>query len=148
MSSLDTFETFETFDTLDLIVASSLVGFFGDLLLQIFVHFGIGDWGLKEYFHQHGKLEAMTIASGMMSLFYILYFVVLKLPAKYEYLAVYGIILDLIFRETMLFPSLKGYYNALNYFESAVWGAIPLVLPLLMVDFYHSYSEYHKRQNS
>ena len=32
----------------------------------------------------------------------------------------------------MIFPSLKGYYSHLNYFWSAVWGAIPLMLPLLI----------------
>jgi hypothetical protein len=49
-------------------------------------------------------------------------------------LAIYGIILDLIFRKTMLFSSLKGYYQYFNYFWSAVWGAIPMIIPLLIYD--------------
>jgi hypothetical protein len=32
----------------------------------------------------------------------------------------------------MLFPSLKGYYNNLNYFWSGFWGAIPMIIPLFI----------------
>lgn len=118
----------------NLIVASALTGFFGDALLQ----FGLPligkdeKWGLRSYFQQHGVGEALCIATGMMTLFYILYFVLLRLPPDWRYLAVYGVILDLIFRETMVFSSLKEYYARLNYFDSALWGAIPMVLPLLV----------------
>jgi len=73
--------------------------------------------------------EAMTIVGGMTALFYMIYVVILNLPIKWYYLAIYGVILDLIFRITMVFPSLKGYYENLNYFCSAVWGAIPILLP-------------------
>ena len=52
-------------------------------------------------------------------------------PFNIALIALYGIVLDLIFRKTMVFKSLDGYYNHLNYFWSGVWGAIPLVLPLL-----------------
>jgi hypothetical protein len=123
---------------LHLVVASALTGFFGDALLQVGGPW-LGRkeiWGLKSYFQQHGVAESLCIATGMMTLFYILYFVVLKLPADWRYLAVYGIILDLIFRETMVFPSLKDYYHHLNYFWSGVWGAIPMVLPLVMVKLF------------
>jgi hypothetical protein len=86
-------------------------------------------WGLIEYFRLHGAAESMFIASGMMTLFYVLYLVVFGFPAKWYYLAIYGIILDWIFRVTMLFPSLTGYYTQLNYFWSAFWGAVPMLMP-------------------
>jgi hypothetical protein len=118
---------------LNIISISILTGFFGDALLQILVHYGIGDWGLKKYFKQHGRAESMFIASGMMGLFFLLY-VNLGLPLNLQYLAVYGILLDLLFRELNIFPSLKGYYKSLNYFWSAVWGIIPMILPLLILN--------------
>jgi cobalamin biosynthesis protein CobD/CbiB len=94
-------------------------------------------WGLKEYFRQHGKAESLFIAGGMMTLFYIIYFVILGLPLNWFYLAIYGVVLDWIFRAAMLFPSLKGYYNHLNYFWSGFWGGTPMLMPygiMLMID--------------
>lgn len=111
-----------------------LVGFFGDVLLQLMVKKGGKDWGLKGYFEQHGSVESLFIAAGMMSLFAVIYIYLLKLPLKWEYLIIYGIVLDLIFRVFMIFPSLKGYYSHLNYFWSAVWGAIPMLLPLMILN--------------
>ena len=110
-------------------------GFFGDALLQTLTHASLGGptgWGLNQYFEQHGRAESMFVAAGMMTVFYAIYLFILRLPVKWYYLAIYGVILDLIFRKTMLFPSLKGYYNHLNYFWSAVWGIIPMLLPLLL----------------
>ena len=98
----------------------------------------------KQYFAQHGQAESLCIASGMMTLFYIYYRVVvcvplnyfipsaLRYPLHYIFLAIYGVILDLIFRKYMIFKSLDGYYKALNYYWSAVWGAIPMMLPLFI----------------
>jgi hypothetical protein len=114
---------------------ATLVGFFGDAILQFMVRMGMGGstgWGLKPYFKQHGSTEALFTAAGMMALFFVLY-VATGLPLKLQYLAVYGILLDLLFREANLFPSLKGYYQSLNYFWSAVWGAIPMMIPLLIM---------------
>ena len=67
-----------------------------------------------------------------MALFYVIY-IQLKIPLNFVYLAIYGIVLDFIFRKLMIFPSLSGYYDSLNYFWSAVWGAIPLILPYLIL---------------
>jgi hypothetical protein len=117
---------------LNIISIAILTGFFGDALLQILVHYGIGDWGLKEYFKQHGRVESMFTAAGMMGIFFVLY-VHLGLPLNLQYLTVYGILLDLLFRKFNIFPSLKGYYKSLNYFWSAVWGVIPMLLPLLIL---------------
>lgn len=117
-----------------LITISTLVGFVGDATLQLGSKLGMGTssgWGLKEYFKQHGCAESLFIAGGMMGLFYIIY-TSTGLPFKIQYMIIYGIILDLIFRLTGIFSSLKGYYKYFNYFWSAVWGAIPMVIPLLI----------------
>ena len=115
-----------------LVSISCLTGFFGDASLQILSRFmgGPTGWGLKAYFKQHGSPEALFIASGMMALFYVIYLSLFNFPAVWYWLALYGIVLDLLFRKLRIFPSLDGYYKALNYFESALWGAIPMMLPL------------------
>jgi hypothetical protein len=122
-----------------LLTISCLTGFAGDAALQYLSTFMGGEtgWGLKEYFRQHGKAESLFIAGGMMTLFYIIYFVILGLPLNWFYLAIYGVVLDWIFRAAMLFPSLKGYYNHLNYFWSGFWGGTPMLMPygiMLMID--------------
>lgn len=119
----------------NLISVACITGFVGDASLQVLSKFmgGKTGWGLIPYFKQHGSVEALFIAGGMMTIFYVIYLDLLKLPVKWYYLAIYGIILDYIFRKTMLFPSLDGYYNHLNYFWSAFWGAIPMLIPLFIV---------------
>jgi hypothetical protein len=115
-----------------LLALSCLTGFFGDLGLQLLTSLGFGGtsgWGLHVYFQQHGRAEALFVAAGMMTLFYVLYWFT-ALPWTYLYLAIYGVILDLLFRYGRIFPSLDGYYNALSIVESALWGAIPMMLPL------------------
>jgi hypothetical protein len=123
-----------------LVTMSCIAGFFGDASLQVLTKkFGMGGstgWGLKPYFSQHGTGEALCVATGMMALFYILFLYVLRLPPVWYYLAIYGIVLDFIFRKLRLFTSLDGYYKSLNYFWSAFWGAIPMVLPLFMYKVY------------
>jgi hypothetical protein len=124
-----------------LIGIACLTGFFGDAGLQLLSKYnGIGadiigatsGWGLKPYFKLHGSFESLCIAAGMMSMFYIFYLYVLRLPPVLYYLALYGIILDLLFRKFRLFPTLDGYYKALNYFWSGFWGAIPMMLPVMI----------------
>ena len=116
-----------------IILYAFFVGFIGDAILQIITANTSYDWGLRKYFSQHGRPESLFIAGGMLVLFYSI------IPSKFlsvtpfniALIALYGIVLDLIFRKTMVFKSLDGYYNHLNYFWSGVWGAIPIVLPLL-----------------
>jgi hypothetical protein len=122
---------------LQLIIIACLTGFIGDGILQILINFmgGKTGWGLREYFKQHGSIESLFIAGGMMTLFYIIYLILLGLPPTGYYLAIYGVLLDLLFRETMIFPSLQGYYDHLNYFWSAFWGAVPMILPLSIMKF-------------
>ena len=117
-----------------LIVLAFITGFIGDFLLQFGSKIGLGGptgWGLKDYFKTHGFSESLCIAGGMMTFFYIIYGV-LKIKINYLNLAIYGIVLDFIFRKLMIFKTLKGYYEYFNYFWSAVWGAIPLMLPLFI----------------
>ena len=112
-----------------------IVGFVGDFLLQTGTKLNLGGqtgWGLKDYFSQHGPIESLFIAGGMMTLFYVIYLYILKLKPNFLYLAIYGVILDFLFRKLNVFSSLKGYYNYFGYFWSAVWGAIPLILPYLV----------------
>jgi hypothetical protein len=117
-----------------LVSISCITGFIGDALLQITgpILGGKTGWGLIPYFEQHGSTESLFIAGGMMTIFYVIYLDFLRLPPSLLYLGIWGVALDLLFRETMLFPSLKGYYNHLNYFWSAFWGAVPMMLPLLL----------------
>ena len=119
---------------MDLVSTSFLVGFFGDATLQIISPMmgGPTGWGLTEYFAQHGKAESLFIAGGMLALFFIIYLYVFKLPPNYVHLAIYGVLLDLLFRELVIFPSLKGYYGYLNYFWSGFWQAFSMVLPLFV----------------
>jgi hypothetical protein len=120
---------------MDIITNATLTGFIGDASLQLLTSKGLGGptgWGLNSYFSQHGPIESLFIAAGMMAVFYIVYMYILKLPLKPTYLAVYGIVLDYLFRRFRLFPSLDGYYHHLNYIESAIWGAIPMVIPFFM----------------
>jgi len=121
---------------MDIIAFALITGFFGDMLLQIITtHTNLGGktgWGLLPYFKQHGINEAMFTAAGMMGIFYTIYLYVLRLPLRYSYLAMFGVGLDLLFRQAILFPSLNNYYAHLNYFWSAVWGAIPMVIPYFL----------------
>lgn len=106
-----------------------LTGFIGDGLLQIIVGNTKYNWGLKEYFRQHGVAESVFIAGGMLAFFYMIYFFILRLPLNPIYISIYAIVLDLLFRELNIFPSLKGYYSHLNYFWSAFWAVIPMLIP-------------------
>ena len=117
-----------------LISISCVTGFIGDYLLQLTAPFfgGKTGWGLIPYFKQHGSCESVFIAGGMMTLFYVIYFDIFRFAPNLFYLGLYGILLDLFFRKTMLFKSLVGYYQQLNYFWSGFWGAIPMMLPVLI----------------
>ena len=118
----------------NLLIIACLTGFTGDFLLQIGAKTGLGGptgWGLNDYFKQHNSPESLFIAGGMMSLFYVI-FILLNIPINYINLAIYGVILDFLFRKLMIFPSLNEYYVWFNYFWSAVWGAITMMFPLFI----------------
>jgi hypothetical protein len=119
-----------------LIVIAVLTGFLGDLILQLMVNkkiLGADKWGLDPYFAQHGKAEASFIAGGIMGGFYSLY-ALTGLPFKLQYMAIYGLIIDLIYRHARVFPSLDKYYENVGYFGTVVVGAVvPLCIPLLII---------------
>jgi len=127
-------------NVLHLVSIACIVGILGDALLQFsnaYLPFGGNtSWGLKPYFKQHGSRESLFIAGGMLALFYLIYIYVfhlcLHIPITYTNIAIYSILLDLFFRETMFFQSLKEYYQYFNYFWSAVWAVIPMCAPLML----------------
>ena len=117
-----------------LLIIACLTGFFGDLLLQCGVKNRMGGptvWGLNEYFKQHGSSESLFVAAGMMTLFYSI-FILLKIPMNYLNLAIFGVIIDLLFRKLTVFKSLKGYYTYFSYFGSALWIIIPMFIPFFI----------------
>ena len=122
---------------MDFLAVVTLTGFFGDAFLQILVKkFGY-DWGLKSYFEQHGTAEALFLGAGLMAILFIIYIYILKLPLSYTNLAIYGIIIDIIFRKTMVFNTLTDYYNVQNYFETMIiGGSLPAMLPLLIFNIF------------
>ena len=116
----------------DIVSTACATGFIGDASLQVLANRDKTGWGLKEYFKQHGSTESLFIAGGMLSIFYVFYIYVLKLPLTYTNIAIYGVILDYIFRRFVIFKSLSGYYKHLNHFWSAFWGAVPMMIPLFV----------------
>lgn len=118
----------------NLLMIACFTGFIGDFLLQTGAKLGMGgptNWGLKEYFRQHGASESLFVAGGMMTLFYST-FMLTGLPINYVNLSIYGMIIDLLFRKLMVFKSLEGYYSYFNYFWSAFWIALPMCIPLFV----------------
>lgn len=114
-----------------LISIACLTGFFSDGLLQIFTA-SSNVLGLKSYFHEQGRLQSLFIAAGMTGIFYIVYLYLLKLPVVWTYLAMYGVIIDLVFRHFALFQGLRNYYQATNYVYSGFFAAVAMVLPLFV----------------
>lgn len=110
-----------------------IIGMIGDFILQIIVKYHPnGDFaGLKSYFQQHGSFESMFIAGGMLYFFSFL-LDVFGIEKNIINLSIYATILDVLFRIFRLFPSLDGYYHALNPFLSIIWSIIPLNLPLFI----------------
>jgi len=116
---------------MDLRTKAFLIGVVGDFILQIIVKLK-GDFaGLKDYFNQHGMMESLMIGGGIMLISTYLY-QILKLPLTLPYLFLYGGILDILWRQLNLMPSLEHtYYAALTPFQSFIWGGIPMVMILL-----------------
>jgi hypothetical protein len=104
------------------------VGFCGDFGLQLISKYKGDIVGLKNYFKQHGSLESMFIAGGMMYLFALIY-VWMGFPKKNIYLFIYGGILDIIFRNFGLSTSLNNtYYKNISPINSFIWGGLPFVM--------------------
>lgn len=119
----------------NLLIKSFFIGFFGDALLQLIVRYytqkGRNFAGLHGYFAQHGVFESLCIAGGIMFLATFV-FMKLKIPINMINLFIYGGLLDVLWRQLNLMPSLKNtYYATLNPVESFIWGGIPMLLILL-----------------
>jgi hypothetical protein len=108
--------------------ACLLTGFLGDAGLQILDD---GNWGLTQYFRTHGRVESLFIAAGMMGVFGSFYLLA-GFPLAILPLLLYGGVLDLLFRYTMLAGSLEGYYQAMPVWLSFLWGGIPFLLALTL----------------
>lgn len=113
---------------MNLLLIAFATGFIGDIILQIT---GLGNAGLESYFRQHGRAESLFIAGGMMTAFYSI-FLLFKISLTFINLALFGVMVDLLFRKMRLFPSLDGYYKMLNYGWSAFWMALPMCIPLII----------------
>jgi hypothetical protein len=121
-----------------LIVIAALVGFFGDIGLQ-WIDLPL----FKTYFAQHGPLESTLIASGFLSLLYVLYLYPLSSLLSLStsttsplsllsafYFSLFILVGDLILRKTRVFKSLDYFYDHLNYFQSGIPGAVlPALIP-------------------
>ena len=107
------------------------IGLLGDAILQLVVKQRGNFAGLRGYFEQHGIFESMCIAAGIM---FLVTWIYLKtgLPLTYPYLFIYGGLLDVLWRQMNLMPSLKNtYYAALTPLQSFIWGGIPLLSIIL-----------------
>lgn len=122
-------------DTCTIIFQSFLIGVAGDTILQLLAYtmpdnqrpFGnIKD--LEPYFKQHGIFESVLIAGGIMLLSTWTFFA-LQLPYTYPVLFIYGGVLDIIWRQFNLMPSLTTtYYKSMTPLYSVIWGGIPMVM--------------------
>lgn len=119
---------------MNFIESSFWVGFFGDIGLQTIVKNSKDDnlWGLRTYFDQHGSLESMFIASGMMVGFSFIYEKFIDPDLNLFKISIYGIILDILFRNLhdKIMPSLKDYYKKVNPLFTMFWGYVPFILAI------------------
>lgn len=115
--------------------AALITGIVGDFILQMITKYHpAGNFaGLKDYFNIHGSVESLFIAGGMLA-FFGLMMDILIINKSIVNLIIVGAVLDIIFRFYRLFPSLDGYYAALSIPNSIIWGSIPMVMPLILVN--------------
>ena len=117
---------------MDYTTANFFIGFFGDILLQLIVKVRGDIAGLAPYFKLHQPFESASIAGGLMFLVAYIYD---KLGFKKSFinLFIYGGILDILWRNLNLMPTLEHtYYKALGPVVSFIWGGIPMVIYLLL----------------
>jgi len=104
--------------------AGIVTGIVGDFLLQTFFK---GKYGLRPYFDQHGSMESLFIAGGMMGYFCFIaqYF---GWTSSWTQLMVYGGALDIFFRESMIMESLRSYYDENGRIFTIIWGGLPFII--------------------
>lgn len=109
---------------------SFFVGVIGDAILQMITYHRGNFAGLRDYFKQHGIMESLMIAGGIM---FVAAYVwnTTWLETTWLNIFIYGGILDIIWRQGNLMPSLRNtYYAALSPVVSFIWGGIPMVMAL------------------
>jgi hypothetical protein len=118
----------------ELLVKSFFIGFIGDALLQIITAQKGNFAGLRDFYARHGIFESLCIASSIMFLSTWCY-LKLGLPITYPFLFLYGGMLDVLFRQCNLMPTLQNtYYSALPWWLSFLWGGIPMMMVLYAVN--------------
>jgi hypothetical protein len=119
---------------MNLAIAGFLTGMIGDILLQLITYFRGNFAGLRDYFALHGILESIFIAGGILFTAGWVY-EYLQLPMTYIHIFIYGCLVDIIYRNLHLMPSLDPtYHAALPPWLSMLWGGISLVLVLFTYD--------------
>lgn len=109
-----------------------LVGFFGDIGLQTISNQRGNIAGLKPYFEKHGSHESALIAAGLMFLWAWIW-ELSGLPQNNFLLFLYGGVLDILYRNLNLMPSLEHtYYDAMDPISSFAWGGLPFVFANLL----------------
>ena len=103
-----------------------LIGVFGDIGLQLFNKYSEKgkDWGLDTYFKQHGPIESVFIAGGMLVGFDILYDFIFPQKEFFQLFLLGGIV-DVIFRTTMPMKSLEDYYYQNHPLFTIFWAGFP-----------------------
>lgn len=131
-------------------IAGFVVGFVGDLLLNLFTqHLKILDAGLIDYFPRHGTFEAAFIAGGLVA--FTVYISILlwekiiirktisevPLWKTLVYIFIFGAIFDNFFRYLHLMPTLDGMYIKLSPIVSMFFAGGPLVASVLLAWLYY-----------
>ena len=119
-----------------ILIRSFFIGVIGDAILQMITKYrdsqGKNFAGLRDYFKHHGIFESLLIAGGIMFICTYLYLILglpLSPPKSLPYLFIYGGLLDVLWRQLNLMPSLEHtYYAALNPVLSFIWGGIPMLM--------------------
>lgn len=137
---------------LDVTVIGFIIGFLGDLLLNLMTQkLKILDAGLIEYFPRHKTLEAAFIAGGLVSFtVYISLFIWENLimndtisEIKYWYTILYmfifGAIFDNLFRFFHLMPTLDGMYQKLNPIISMIFAGGPVAASFIFAWIFDKY---------
>lgn len=100
-----------------------LVGVAGDFATQVLPH---GD-GLMQYFTQHGRIESLLIAGGVMAGVFSL-FLLTGLKLTILSAVILGVVMDLTGRFGAI-PSLREFYSTTGILMTIiVTGVIPCVL--------------------
>lgn len=125
-------------DYLIFIIACTYTGFIGDAVLQLVANYRGDLAGLNAYFKQHGRIESLFIATGIMALCGIIWITFAgQLWNSFIAIAIYGFVLDVIWRQFNLFPSLNStLYAQTTQIESGIWGSISIVIPLAITQYY------------